>query len=50
MEISRIAGSFPQERFADTLSESSGDSCYEGDDGVRGDDAVTVRVSDYVQR
>ena len=46
VEISRIAGQFPQERFADTLSESSGDSGHSRDDDeLLQNNTVTCRVS-----
>ncbi|XP_045609912.1 kinesin-like protein KIF13A isoform X2 [Procambarus clarkii] len=44
VEISRIAGQFPQERFADTLSESSGDSAQSRDDDDIQNSTVSVRV------
>ncbi|KAK7063154.1 Kinesin-like protein kif13b [Halocaridina rubra] len=44
VEISRIAGQFPQERFADTLSESSGDSGHSKDDDDMQSSSVTIRV------
>ncbi|KAK3891209.1 hypothetical protein Pcinc_004892 [Petrolisthes cinctipes] len=44
VEICRIAGQFPQERFADTLSESSGDSGNSHDEEDIQNTAVTVRV------
>lgn len=46
VEISRIAGQFPQERFADTLSESSGDSCQSRDDDDLLNSTVSIRVSE----
>lgn len=44
VEISRIAGQFPQERFADTLSESSGDSSQSREEDDVQNSAVSVRV------
>ncbi|XP_069985793.1 kinesin-like protein KIF13A isoform X3 [Penaeus vannamei] len=44
VEISRISGQFPQERFADTLSESSGDSAQSREDEEIQNNTVTVRV------
>ena len=46
--MSRIAGHFPQERFADTLSDSSSsDSCStDADEAVnKEENSITVRVS-----
>ncbi|XP_064103663.1 kinesin-like protein KIF13A isoform X4 [Macrobrachium nipponense] len=44
VEVSRIAGQFPQERFADTLSESSGDSGHSREEEEVQNNTVTVRV------
>ena len=43
--MSRIAGQFPQERFADTLSESSGDSGHSREDEELQNNNITVRVN-----
>ncbi|XP_050727701.1 kinesin-like protein KIF13A isoform X3 [Eriocheir sinensis] len=45
VEICRTAGQFPQERFADTLSESSSDSAQSREDEDMQNSSVTVRVS-----
>lgn len=45
VEICRTAGQFPQERFADTLSESSSDSSQSREEDEVQNTAVTVRVS-----
>lgn len=45
VEVCRIAGQFPQERFADTLSESSSDSTQSREDEDIQNSTVTVRVS-----
>ncbi|XP_042236957.1 kinesin-like protein KIF13A isoform X3 [Homarus americanus] len=44
VEIIRIAGQFPQERFADTLSESSGDSAQSREEDDVQNSTVSVRV------
>ncbi|KAK8749603.1 hypothetical protein OTU49_015452 [Cherax quadricarinatus] len=44
VEISRISGQFPQERFADTLSESSGDSGHSREEDDIQNSTVSVRV------
>lgn len=45
VEICRTAGQFPQERFADTMSESSSDSAQSREDEDIQNSSVTVRVS-----
>ncbi|XP_045131033.1 kinesin-like protein KIF13B isoform X11 [Portunus trituberculatus] len=45
VEICRTAGQFPQERFADTFSDSSSDSAQSREEDEVQNSAVTVRVS-----
>ena len=45
VEICRTAGQFPQERFADTFSDSSSDSAQSREEDEIQNSAVTVRVS-----
>lgn len=45
MEITRIAGQFPQDHMCESVSESSTDSGAKDEDEVPVDTQVTVRVS-----
>ncbi|PNF28377.1 hypothetical protein B7P43_G17067 [Cryptotermes secundus] len=45
VELSRVAGSFPQDRMCEAASESSGDSGREDEESPQGTSQVTVRVT-----
>ncbi|XP_069678556.1 kinesin-like protein KIF13A isoform X3 [Periplaneta americana] len=45
VEVSRVAGTFPQDRMCEAASESSGDSGREDDDAAQGSSQVAVRVT-----
>jgi len=49
VELSRVAGSFPQDRVCEAASESSGDSGREEDETAQGSGQVTVRVRIHTQ-